>query len=268
MLPSETLQRVAGSPAYAWNGLTTGTPVLFLHGFGDMAECWFGLVDRLRLTQPVYLLDAPGHGRSPVDAGSDYMRQLVEGASTFIRALDRPVLLVGHSMGALESMYLAGDLPELVLGAVLEDPPMAQDLSPWRDPELFAGLFGFLASMREQGFAGALERAHHEKPRWDEIEYEPWVRSKQEADLAIREHFAIHREPMERTLARIQCPALLLTGNPVRGAIIGPESAAWAQGLCAGLEVRNFPTASHDVRRDQADAVAPLVRSFIDAHSR
>ncbi len=266
-LPSDAFQRVEGSPAYAWNGIIDGVPVVFLHGFGDMAECWYGLLNRLELRQPVYLLDAPGHGRSPVDPERDYMAQLVERAAGFMRGLGRPLLLVGHSMGALEAMYLAGDLPELVRGVVLEDPPMAPDLAPWRDPALFEGLFGFLSSMRAQGFAAAVERAHHERPRWDEVEYEPWVRSKQVADVAIRDNFAIHRERMQITLARIHCPALLLTGNPAHGAIIEAGTATWAQGHCPTMTVQNFPKASHDVRRDQADAVAPLVADFILAHS-
>ncbi len=263
----EAFRRVAGSPAYAWNGISAGTPVVFLHGFGDMAECWFGLVDRLGLVQPTYLLDAPGHGASPVDPEVDYMEQLVDTAGAFIGTLQEPVLLVGHSMGALEAMYLAGDLPHRVRGIVLEDPPLAPDLSPWRDPALFEGLFGFLSSMRAQGHAAAIERAHAEKPRWDAVEYEPWVRSKQIADVAIRANFTIHREPMETTLERIACPALLLTGNPKRGAIVEAASARWAQEHCPTLTLRNFPSASHDVRRDQADAVAPVVREFIAHHS-
>jgi pimeloyl-ACP methyl ester carboxylesterase len=195
------------------------------------------------------------------------MAQLVERATEFITALHVPVVLVGHSMGALESMYLAGDLPDLVRAIVLEDPPMAQDLSQWRDAALFEGLFGFLSSMRAQGFASAVARAREEKARWDDIEYEPWVRSKQVADAGIRNNFAIHREAMEATLARIHCPVLLLTGNPARGAIVEPGTAGWAQERCPTLTVQNFPTASHDVRRDQADAVAPLVRAFIARHS-
>ncbi len=262
-LPSDAFTRVAGSPAYAWNGVEIGTPVVFLHGFGDMAECWFGLVNRLQLQQPVYLLDAPGHGQSPVDHALHYIEHTVERAASFVRALQQPVLLVGHSMGALEAMYLAGDLADQVQGIVLEDPPMARDLTPWRDPALFAGLFGFLHSMRTQDFAEAVARARREKPHWDDIEYEPWVRSKQIVDVRVRDHFAIHREPMETTWGRIHCPVLLLTGAPARGAIIEADAAAWAQQQCPSLRVAHFPDASHDIRRDLAAAVAPVIRAFL-----
>jgi len=258
--------RVTGPLAYMHNGVIEGTPVVFLHGFGDMGECWNALVDRLELDVPVYLVDAPAHGYSSFDPERDFTEQLVNRTIELIRSLGRPVVLVGHSMGALESMYIAGDAPGLVKAIVLEDPPMAADLSRWSDPATIESLFGFLADVRGQHAVAAEAQLLASQPHWPEPELEPWVRSKQLADPAMRARFVIHREPMETTLARISCPVLLLTGDPSSHSIVSAETAAWAQGLCPTMRVAHFAGAGHSIRRDAPTEVASAIRAFLDTH--
>ena len=260
---SEHFTRVSGDVSYTWNGVESGTPVVFLHGFGDMGECWNALVDRLDLELPVYLVDAPGHGYSTLDCERDYTEQLVARTIDFLHGLGKPAILMGHSMGALESMYIAGDAPDRVKALVLEDPPMAADLSQWADPSTLDGLFNFLSEFRNQDAVSAEAQILASQPHWPAAEFEPWVRSKQLADPAMRDRFVIHREPMETTLGRIKCPALLLTGDPVEHAIVTAETAQWARTLCPTLQVSGFPGAGHSIRRDAADAVATTVGAFV-----
>lgn len=266
MLSSEFTRIPAGSLTSMFNGITEGTPVVFLHGFSDMGECWNAFVDRLELETPVYLVDAPSHGYSSFDPERGFTEQLVSRTIEFIRTLGKPVVLVGHSMGALESMYIAGDAPELIKAIVLEDPPMAADLTPWREPSTIEGLFGFLVDVRNQDAASVQAQLLASHPHWPTAELEPWVRSKQLADPAMRERFDIHREPMETTLARVTCPALLLTGDPAAGAIITAATVAWARPLCPSLEVSHFPGSGHNIRRNAPDAVASLMRTFLESH--
>jgi pimeloyl-ACP methyl ester carboxylesterase len=252
-----------GSLSCMHNGMVGGTPVVFLHGFSDMGECWNAFVDRLQLEVPIYLVDAPAHGYSALDSTRGYSEQLVARTIEFIRGLQQPVVLMGHSMGALEAMYIAGDAPELIRAIVLEDPPMAPDLTPWRDPATLEGLFNFLISFHHQDPVSAEAQILASQPDWPAAEFEPWVRSKQLADPAMRARFDIHREPMETTLARIACPALLLTGDPAAHAIVTPETAMWARTLCPTLQVSQFAGSGHSIRRDAADAVATTVRAWM-----
>lgn len=263
MLSSEYTRIAAGSLTSMFNGVNEGTPVVFLHGFGDMGECWNAFVDRLGLTVPVYLVDAPAHGYSRFDPERGYVEQLVARTIEFIRGLGQPVVLVGHSMGALEAMYIAGDAPELIKAIVLEDPPMAADLALWRERATLDGLFNFLTAFREQDAVSAEAQILASQPGWPAAEFEPWVRSKQLADPAMRSNFDIHREPMETTLARIACPALLLTGDPVAHAIVTSETVQWARTQCPTLLFTHFEGAGHSIRRDAAEAVATTVRAWV-----
>lgn len=251
-----------GDLAYLHNGITSGTPLVFLHGFSDMAECWLGLMRRLDLDLPMYALDAPGHGHSKVRSDEEYTNQIARRAIDFIREFDQPVVLIGHSMGALQAMHMAGDAPELVRAIVLEDPPLAQDLSEWSDPNTLAQLEGWIRKLQRQPREESIAKARESRPHWEDSEFEPWVDAKRAVDLAFVGEFAIHREPMETTLARITCPVLLLTGDP-GPAIVTPETVQWATALCPTMQVRNFPGASHDIRRDAPDGVAAAIVGFL-----
>lgn len=263
-MQSNQFRRVHGADlAYAHNAVSAGTPVVFLHGFSDMAECWYGLIDRLDLDLPMYAIDAPAHGYSVVQQEPGYTQQIAERTIAFMRSIGRPAILVGHSMGALQAMHIAGDAPDLVQAVVLEDPPLARDLSLWRSEAELRRLSNFVQEIKAQPFDEALARIRESCPHWDDAEFDPWVRSKQLLDLSFVGAFAIHREPMEMTLSRLHAPALLLHGDTERGGIIGTENAAWAHTLCPSLQVLHVPGASHNVRRDAPGLVAGAVREFI-----
>lgn len=252
-----------GDLAYLHNGVEHGTPLVFLHGFGDMADCWLGLMQRLDPVLPMYALDAPAHGRSVVRTDMEYTHQIAQRAAAFIRDLGRPAVLVGHSMGALQSMHIAGDAPELVRALVLEDPPIAKDLSPWRDPLAIAQLGGWIRKQQRQAREDSLAKVREGHPNWEAVEFEPWVDAKRAVDMSFVGEFAIHREPMEVTLSRIACPTLLLTGDPDEGAIITAENAAWATTICSTMRVHHVAGASHDIRRDAPAVVAAAIDGFL-----
>jgi pimeloyl-ACP methyl ester carboxylesterase len=72
----------------------------------------------------VYTYDAPWHrGRDVDDEGEDgapiCTERFVEQLGTAAGSLGEPVVLIGHSMGALHSWCLAAERPELVRALVV-----------------------------------------------------------------------------------------------------------------------------------------------------
>jgi len=65
-------------------------------------------------------------------------------------------------------------------------------------------------------------------------------------------------------LPRITCPALLITADLDRGAIVRPEMAAAMQQQMPQLQVAHIPGAGHSIRREQFDRYIAVVRSFLD----
>jgi pimeloyl-ACP methyl ester carboxylesterase len=104
---TELAVRAAGDPSKP--------TIVFVHGFSlDMTTWhyqWTGLSDRFRTV----LFDFRSHGRSGRAAGGDLSPLAFANdlAAVLERVGDGPVLLVGHSMGAMSMLAMAETRPEL-----------------------------------------------------------------------------------------------------------------------------------------------------------
>lgn len=85
----------------------SGKPVLLIHGFLESNNMWVGLgFDSCRM----YMVDLPGHGRSPM-IGATSLRQIAEQIVLEIPELSEGKFsIIGHSLGG----YVALDLAKLV----------------------------------------------------------------------------------------------------------------------------------------------------------
>ena len=118
--------RVPGAQGLTLHALSwsqEGTPLVFLHGFGNDCHVWD---ESAPLVAPHYrtlAFDMRGHGDSDCDPEGRYdhgtMALDVEAALDSL-GIDR-LVLVGHSMGGRVAMHFAGDHPERMAGLVIVD---------------------------------------------------------------------------------------------------------------------------------------------------
>jgi lipase len=102
----------------AWPG--TGEPVLAIHGITSSSRSWPFLAQDLG--RPVLAPDLRGRGRSNRLPGPYGMAAHADDCAGVIRgAGDRPLVVVGHSMGGFVATVLAARHPELVRALVLVD---------------------------------------------------------------------------------------------------------------------------------------------------
>ncbi|MEW2259641.1 alpha/beta hydrolase [Streptomyces sp. NPDC047869] len=108
-----TLPLTVGTTRVEVSGLHrdgTGTPLVFLHGFGSTKEDYADVIQQPRLAgRPVLAYDAPGCGASTcADLGAVSIPFLVSVAEQVLKArqIDR-FHIVGHSMGGLTALLLA-----------------------------------------------------------------------------------------------------------------------------------------------------------------
>jgi pimeloyl-ACP methyl ester carboxylesterase len=105
-----------------WPGADTGRPpVVLLPATGETAEDWDVVASSLHPARTVYAVSLRGHG--PSDWPGHYSIQaMADDVTGLLRRLDdRPVDLVGHSLGGLVACAIASAHPGLVHRLVLED---------------------------------------------------------------------------------------------------------------------------------------------------
>ncbi|WP_157968528.1 alpha/beta fold hydrolase [Streptomyces geranii] len=117
------------------DGHTTGETVLFLHGATCDSHDWSAQVAAFTAHHRVLTTDLRGHGRSsgpePASALGYHPRDFAADLAELIDAVDAgPVVVVGHSLGAIAGSVLAVEFPSLVRALVAVDPPYGFEAAP------------------------------------------------------------------------------------------------------------------------------------------
>ncbi|MEO7363948.1 MAG: alpha/beta hydrolase [Candidatus Saccharimonadales bacterium] len=108
----------------------TGSPIVVLHGMLGSTAFWEPLTKFLQSKNRVIALDLLGFGDSPKPENSDYSTQ--QHTEAILRTLDElkvsePIILVGHSMGAILALSFASRYPKNVARLVLMNMPIYAD---------------------------------------------------------------------------------------------------------------------------------------------
>jgi pimeloyl-ACP methyl ester carboxylesterase len=245
-------------------------PILLLHGLTDNGLYWTTIAQDLEHDYDLIMPDARGHGLSdPVGPASSWVDNAEDAASLIQQlGLKRPGV-IGHSIGAATAGILAALHPELVSYLVLEDPPLFDqnpDSQSTQDRFAFGPWEQSLELLKSKPRSEQLAIARNEHLTWPDIELERWIDSKNQFDLATFR--AITRPSLDwrNVIAKIQCPVLLVTGEPERGAIITPRIAEEIVSLLPYAHVIYIPGAGHSIRFDQHDAYLEAISGFLHKH--
>lgn len=109
---------------------TSETSIIFLHGLASNATRWRELISNFSLKDKSYLLavNLRGHGHSM--SYQHYRRSdWCDDVRTLVEKLDKPTILVGHSMGAQIALDYATQNPSQLRGLLLIDPVFRQALT-------------------------------------------------------------------------------------------------------------------------------------------
>lgn len=106
-------------------GAAPAPPLVFTPGTGFCVEAYGDLLAALPADTAVHALNYRGHGGSGVAALASDWEGLVADVRAYVeRELGVPAILSGHSMGAMVSLRLAAEAPDLVAGLLLLEPPI------------------------------------------------------------------------------------------------------------------------------------------------
>lgn len=248
---------------YARRGADSGTPVLFIHGFGGDLDNWLFNIDAVGESLPVLALDLPGHGQSEVKLPGASISALADFVARFLDVTDTArVHAVGHSMGGAIAAQLALAHPGKVASVALI---------------CGAGLGNEINNGYTEGFARANSRRDL-KPVLEQLFNDASLVSRQMVDDVLKYK---RLDGVEALLLELNAgifkdgrqteqPGLKLeaTGKPVL-VIWGREDqivpAAHAGNAPAGATVEVLDNAGHMVQMEQASEVNRLLRRHVGA---
>lgn len=253
-------------------GTATQPPLLCLHGATQTAHTWDDVAPDLAGTYRVLCLDQRGHGDSDWAPDGDYTRETQAadiGAITDAIGLS-PFILMGMSMGGINSMTFTARHPEKVTALVIVD------VSPEIQARGVEHIRTFVQAADElDSFEEFVERAHQFNPRrsLDNIRSRLSHNLKQlpngkwtwKYDKALRSfESGFGANPLLSLwddVRTIRCPTLIIKGG--ESDILSSESAEKLQATIPNSRLAVVPGAGHSVMGDNPSGFVAAVREFL-----
>ncbi len=241
-------------------------PLILLHGLSDNALCWnrFPLV--LEVEFDVILMDARGHGSSGLDERGASPLVQAEDVCALIESLQlhRPIL-IGHSMGAETAALTAARLPKVLRGVVLEDPPwLEMDAADGaRREKKLADWRTWLSDLKQKSLEEMISEGRRLHPLWDESEFFQWAKAKQQVRLEALDWVLQPQPAWWEIVQQIQCPGLIITGDPELGAVLTPQVTGQIERLWRKSKTVRIAQAGHNVHREAYMNFLREVAAFI-----
>jgi N-formylmaleamate deformylase len=244
-----------------------GAPALvMIHGLTDSGLCWGRVADALDGAYDIILPDTRGHGFSDKPADGYTSEALAADVAGLIDALglDRPVL-IGHSLGGQIATFTAAEYPQKVRAVVLEDPAWLDGGDAEGREASAAQWCGDLREHQGMEREGLIALCNENNPAWHADEVGPWADSRKHMDERALRQILLSLQPGWRdALRKIQCPVLLVTGDPACGVIISPEGVKEAVGINPRVREAHVARAGHSIHREQFADYMQQVKGFLD----
>jgi pimeloyl-ACP methyl ester carboxylesterase len=239
-------------------------PVVLAHGFSDAGLCWTPVAQALEADYDLIMVDARGHGLSDAPENGYTLTQMADDLQGVIAGLGlrRPAVM-GHSMGGGITLALAGLHPE-VPGAIIVEDAGALEASDFpRRQEGEENPFQARLARLQTKTRHELLTEQRASSGWPEAELGPWADAKLQFNPRAAQFDPTAGISWSELLPRISCPALLITADLDRGAIVQPEHAANMQRQMPQLQIAHIPGAGHNIRREQFERFIAVTRSFL-----
>jgi N-formylmaleamate deformylase len=240
--------------------------VVLCHGFSDIGLCWKRVAQVLETHYDVIMMDARGHGLSDAPesgyADSDHAAD-VAGVIEVLK-LNKPAVM-GHSMGAATAAAVAVDYPDRLTCAVLVDPPWRSESQGGLGSAHRETIRTNMLEHKTRTPQQLLDWGRKEHPGWDEIEFDSWLKGKQQFNLNVLNFLGQFRD-WGSAVDGIQCPAMVITADTSKGALVDDMVAREIRSRNQGVEVVHVEGAGHSIHRERFEPFMEAVQKFLTEH--
>lgn len=216
-MTSITLPRSKTNEGLAFSHSGKGMPVVLIHGVGLRSESWYYQVEELKKQYSVFTVDMPGHGESDLFSKHEpSLYDFTEKMARFIiDEVQEPAIIIGHSMGALLSLSLAKEYPELCLAIVAMNTVYKRSTEAKRAVQnRAADLIDFSHADACAPIARWFNDPPSHKDRIHAVLCRQWLLSANlEGYAAAYKVFAAEDGPATTAISRLAMPVLYMTGE-------------------------------------------------------
>jgi pimeloyl-ACP methyl ester carboxylesterase len=260
-------------------------PILFVHGLGGESLDWVDVALQLKDSFDCSALDLPGFAHSPPPPGNDLsLDRLASTVTEVARTFNRPVHLVGNSLGGAVAVRVAAEDPELVASLTLVAPALP-DLRPrpgsaqlliallpllgpaivrtiikadpeWMARRIYALCYGNPNAITPERHARELATLRQRAS----LEYSPKV-YRDALRAAVVSYLDHGPRRLWQQAAAVGVPTLVVSGG--RDRLVSRRVAARAKRTFRDVEVLRLPKAGHVAHLEDPTAVATAMRAFL-----
>lgn len=235
--------------------------ILLLHGLAGCGMEWESTADWLIKFGRVLAPDQRGHGTSQFNVTDFSRHAYVEDAIQIIeKCCDKPVVLIGQSMGGLNAFLLAAKRPDLVKALIVveatpeQNSTAQEDIRNWLNhwPVPFKNLgdaIEYFGGDTLYGRTFAKSLVKREDGYWPAFKYENMIHS---LDDVVDKHYWNEWQ-------QIICPTLIVAGE--KGSISKDILTRMVSAIPDGRYIY-VPNAGHDLHLDNPQAWRKTVEDF------
>lgn len=242
-------------------GPDNGPPVVLLHGLSDCWQTYLTLIPFLSLYYTVYALDLRGHGKSYrtdnykiVDYAYDIKLFLTD-------LFDKPVSLIGHSLGAAISIIIAAKHPKKCRSISLIEPFIFKDKLD--DKEFCKYFNNCLNVCKQYKDIDSISKNIKETGTLAKKRAADLLKLDRKTLITVLDKTVFDDFNLDELLSKIICPVLVLRGNPELEGFITEEKADYLKEKINNCIIEYLEKSSHIVHVDQPLEVAQHLLNFL-----
>jgi len=251
----DVYQTIQGHPVFCEvrHADANATPAVFVHGAGGSHQIWRQQFDLLK-ERPAYFVDLPGHGQSGGEALTS-VKEMAEWLSEWLKQAvgEKPVILVGHSMGGAITQWMALHHPQQIKAIILVTTGARLKVNPQFLNDLEQGIYD-PSSMRRSF-------SPHTDERIIEAEIE---RRKGNVSVEVlrNDYLACNAFDLRNDIHRISCPTLIIAGEDDQST--PPFYSTYMAEQIPGAKLVILPKSGHYVMLEQTERFNQELLSFIN----
>lgn len=231
---------------YLDHGSSSAKPLVMLHGGAWRWQEYLSLILSLGQRWHTHALDLRGNGRSGWVPEEYRLEDFARDNAEFVRQLNAPTILVGHSIGGVIALMVAARCPDKVKALIIEDSPLTLETYR-RAIDSSRDMYGLWLDLKksaqsEQELSLALADAYKDYPGVTSAWILFFAGCLWQLDPTFFNVLLYDFDGFtegydyKRILAKVDCPVLFLRGETKLGAVMTDDEISWLQQNCNNVE--------------------------------